>query len=82
MPAERFVAELTGDVFERPQVVETTALGAAYLAGTGAGLYGSLDEVAAAWRCERRFEPAISQDERDQRYAGWKQAVGRVLTAG
>jgi glycerol kinase len=78
----QWLANLTGCPIERPQVVETTALGAAYLAGTGAGLYGSLDEVAAAWRCERRFEPAISQDERDQRYAGWKQAVGRVLTAG
>jgi glycerol kinase len=78
----QWLANLTGCPIERPQVVETTALGAAYLAGTGAGIYGSLDAVAAAWRCERRFEPAISQDERDQRYEGWKQAVRRVLSAG
>jgi glycerol kinase len=78
----QWLANLTGCPIERPQVVETTALGAAYLAGVGAGLYGSLDDVAAAWRCERRFEPAISQDERDTRYAGWQAAVRRVLSAG
>lgn len=77
----QWLANLTGCPIERPQVVETTALGAAYLAGTGAGLYGSLDDVAAAWRCERRFEPAISQDERDARYAGWQASVRRVLAA-
>jgi glycerol kinase len=60
--------------------VETTALGAAYLAGLGAGLYSSLDEVAAQWRCERRFEPKIGTDERDARYAGWQDAVARILT--
>ena len=76
----QWLADLTGRPIERPQVVETTALGAAYLAGLGANLYGSLDEVAAKWRCERRFEPKIGTDERDARYAGWQEAVGRVLT--
>jgi glycerol kinase len=78
----QWLANLTGRPIERPQVVETTALGAAYLAGTGAGIYASLDEVAASWRCERRFEPAISADERDAKYDGWKQAVRRVLAHG
>jgi glycerol kinase len=78
----QWLANLTGCPIERPQVVETTALGAAYLAGMGAGAYTSLDEIAGAWRCERRFEPAISQDERDLRYAGWRAAVQRVLSAG
>ena len=76
----QWLADLTGRPIERPQVVETTALGAAYLAGLGAGLYASLDEIAAGWRCERRFEPKISADERDAKYAGWKEAVGRVLS--
>jgi glycerol kinase len=76
----QWLADLTGRPIERPEVVETTALGAAYLAGLGAGLYASLDEVAAQWRCERRFEPKIGTDERDARYAGWQEAVGRVLT--
>ncbi len=76
----QWLADLTGRPIERPEVIETTALGAAYLAGLGAGVYSSLAEVAASWRCERRFEPSISADERDAKYAGWKQAVGRVLT--
>ena len=76
----QWLADLTGRPIERPQVVETTALGAAYLAGLGAGIYASLDEIAAQWRCERRFEPKIGADERDAKYAGWNDAVGRVLT--
>jgi glycerol kinase len=76
----QWLADLTGRPIERPQVVETTALGAAYLAGLGAGIYSSLEEIAAGWRCERRFEPKIGADERDAKYAGWKEAVGRVLS--
>ena len=76
----QWLADLTGRPIERPEIVETTALGAAYLAGLGVGLYASLDEVAAQWRCERRFEPKIGSDERDARYAGWQDAVSRVLT--
>ena len=76
----QWLADLTGHPIERPQVAETTALGAAYLAGLGAGLYASLDEIAEQWRCERRFDPKISADERDGKYAGWKDAVRRVLS--
>jgi len=76
----QWLADLTGRPIERPKVVETTALGAAYLAGLGAGVYSSLEEVAAAWRCECRFEPKIGADERDAKYAGWKEAVSRVLS--
>jgi glycerol kinase len=76
----QWLADLTGKPIERPAVVETTALGAAYLAGLGAGIYSSLEDVAAAWQCERRFEPAMGADERDAKYSGWKQAIGRVLT--
>jgi glycerol kinase len=76
----QWLADLTGRPIERPEIVETTALGAAYLAGLGAGVFASLEEVAAAWRCERRFEPHIGADERDAKYAGWREAVGRVLS--
>ena len=76
----QWLADLTGRPIERPKVIETTALGAAYLAGLGAGVYASLEDVAAAWRCERRFEPKIGADERDSKYSGWKDAVGRVLS--
>ncbi|HBC54039.1 MAG TPA: glycerol kinase, partial [Alphaproteobacteria bacterium] len=61
---------------------ETTALGAAYLAGLEVGLYPSLDMLADNWRCERRFVPRMSADQRDSKYRGWKAAVARVLTDG
>ncbi|HAJ47537.1 MAG TPA: glycerol kinase, partial [Alphaproteobacteria bacterium] len=76
------LADLTGRPIERPQIIETTALGAAYLAGLGVGLYASTAELAERWRIDRRFDPQISSDERDHRYAGWKEAVARVLTKG
>jgi glycerol kinase len=53
-------------------------LGAAYLAGLAAGVYGSLDEIAGAWRLERRFEPAMPAAERERLLTGWRRAVARV----
>lgn len=72
------LADLTGRVIERPVVTETTALGAAYLAALSAGLFSSTDDIARAWRLERRFEPQMGEDQRDARYDRWKQAVARV----
>jgi glycerol kinase len=72
------LADLTGRVIDRPQVTETTALGAACLAGLGAGIFSSLDEMASAWRLERRFEPKMPAARRDERYARWQEAVARV----
>lgn len=74
------LADLTGRPIERPQVIETTALGAAYLAGLSAGIYGSPEELSKQWRIDRRFDPKIGADERDARYKGWKDAVARVLS--
>jgi glycerol kinase len=62
----------------RPQVVETTALGAAQLAGLGCGFYSSLDEIAAQWKMDRRFEPEMSRDRAEALYAGWRDAVSRT----
>ena len=59
-------------------VAETTALGAAALAGLGVGLMGGLDDVASTWRSAGRFAPALAAEERDRRYAGWQDAVARV----
>ena len=64
---------------ERPAIIETTALGAAYLAGMQVGFYGSPAEVARHWQCERRFEPMMAASERVMRYGRWQQAVSRVL---
>ncbi len=63
---------------QRPAVTETTALGAAYLAGLQLGWYASLDEIVAMWREERGFVPEMSEVDRETRYHGWKKAVARV----
>ena len=74
------LADLTGARVVRPEVIETTALGAAYLAGVGAGLYSSLAEVGENWREDRVFEPATSAADRERRIAGWRDAVRRVMS--
>ncbi len=65
----------------RPQTVETTALGAAFLAGLQAGVYGSLDDIAALWSAERRFSAQMAPDDALGLYAGWQNAVARVRSA-
>ncbi|HEX3942958.1 MAG TPA: glycerol kinase GlpK [Rhizomicrobium sp.] len=72
------LADLTGLSVERPIVTETTALGAAYLAGLGAGLFSGFADVAQAWALERRFEPELGIATRDALYDGWKKAVAQV----
>ncbi|MFI5000020.1 MAG: glycerol kinase GlpK [Reyranellales bacterium] len=63
---------------ERPKVIETTALGAAFLAGLQAGLWPSLEALSATWVLDRAFQPAENAASRDRRYAGWQDAVRRV----
>lgn len=65
---------------DRPKVLETTALGAAYLAGLQAGLYGSLEEVQANWQREKHVEPNMDDETRRGLLSGWNKAVGKVLT--
>jgi glycerol kinase len=67
---------------ERPQVIETTALGAACLAGTRAGLIDGRDGIRTLWHADRLFEPQMSAEARERRYAGWLDAVARVRTTG
>jgi glycerol kinase len=73
----QFQADLLGVPVVRPQVTETTALGAAYLAGLGVAFWSSPAEVTANWRAERRFEPAMSRDEAASRLLRWSRAVDR-----
>jgi glycerol kinase len=73
----QFQADLLGVPVVRPAVTETTALGAAYLAGLGAGFWSSMDEVAAQWTAARRFEPAPGRAAAVERRAEWARAVGR-----
>jgi glycerol kinase len=74
--------QLQADVLQlpvvRPKVIETTALGAAYLAGLATGVWKSRDEIAKHWQIDRRFEPRISADEAAARRARWNEAVGRA----
>jgi glycerol kinase len=76
----QMLADILGVAVERPVVAETTALGAAYLAGLNQGLFADLAAVAAQWQCDARFEPRMEAAERDTRYDGWKDAVARVRT--
>ncbi|HET9617243.1 MAG TPA: FGGY-family carbohydrate kinase, partial [Pseudolabrys sp.] len=76
----QFLADILAMPVERPSVMETTAVGAAYLAGRAAGLCPDLDGFAAQWRCEQRFEPRMADAERARKYAGWQDAVRRTLT--
>jgi len=77
----QFLSDVLGAPVDRPEVRETTALGAAYLAGLGAGLLPPPGPSVAHWRLERRFAPAMAREEADRRYARWKDAVARVLTS-
>jgi glycerol kinase len=80
-PGMQFLADILASPVDRPVVMETTALGAAYLAGRAAGLCPDLDGFAAQWRLDRRFEPRLAASERERKYSGWKDAVRRTLTA-
>ncbi len=74
------LADILDAPVDRPGVHETTALGAAYLAGMYAGFYPDQHEFAHLWSFERRFKPAMSSKERERKYAGWQQAVRRTLS--
>ncbi|MFL1454553.1 glycerol kinase GlpK [Marinobacter sp. GN3S48] len=74
----QFLSDILNVTVDRPRVTETTALGAAYLAGLHTGVYKSLDEIAQLWERERRFEPAMRPALRESLYAGWLDAVERV----
>ena len=73
------LADLTGLVVERPKITETTALGAAYLAGLGVGIFKDINDIAAHWALDRRFRPSLKKPQRDLLYQGWRQAVARIL---
>jgi glycerol kinase len=74
----QFQADLLGIAVVRPKVTETTALGAAYLAGLAVGLYQSLDELKTHWQVDQRFEPQRSETEVRALMQTWQEAVGRV----
>jgi glycerol kinase len=76
----QFLADILAAPVDRPAIMETTALGAAYLAGLSAGLCPDLPEFAARWKCERRFVPQMDEGTRARKWSGWQDAVARTLS--
>lgn len=74
----QFQSDLLGVPVVRPQVLETTALGAAYLAGLAAGIWANVEEIAAQWRSDRVFQPRISRDAAAELMRAWRRAVAKV----
>ncbi len=74
----QFQADIIGKPVERPLVSETTALGAAYLAGLAVGFWNSQQEIAHNWQLDRRYEPTMTSDGRESLYRDWKRAVDRA----
>jgi glycerol kinase len=75
----QFIADITAKPVLRPEIIETTALGAAYLAGLHVGIFKTVDDIAAAWACEHTFTPSMPSEARDKLYKGWQKAVKQVL---
>jgi glycerol kinase len=84
--ANDFLAQFQADILDvtlaRPMVGETTALGAAYLAGLAVGFWDSREQIARQWRVQREFEPRMEAARRNALYTGWKRAVDAVLSFG
>ena len=76
----QFQADLLQTAVVRPTTVETTALGAAYLAGLAVGFWTSVDEIQRIWEKDRVFEPAMTLPDRDLLAAGWAKAVGAAMS--
>ncbi|MBL4583476.1 MAG: glycerol kinase GlpK [Pseudomonadales bacterium] len=83
--ANEFVCQFVADMLEKPveipQHTETTAKGAAYLAGLHAGIYSGLNEISDAWHCHRRYEPSMNSSTRNALYDGWKEAIAPLLNS-
>jgi glycerol kinase len=74
----QFQADILQTTVDRPHVFETTALGAAYLAGLGVGLYQCTDDVRNSWQLERRFEPSMAHEAAEKLYKQWEKAVEKA----
>jgi glycerol kinase len=80
-PLMQRLADTVGVPVERPKVIETTAMGAAFLAGLQAGLWPSLEALSSIWALDRAFRPSEPAPSRDRRHAGWLEAVRRVRSS-
>lgn len=76
----QFLSDLLGIIVQKPVIIETSALGAAYLAGLTVGLYSSLTEISTLWRLDAEFKPGMAQELREHNYLGWKKAINSLLS--
>ena len=76
----QFLADILGRPVDRPEVPETTALGAAWLAGMKAGVYPGIDEFPKRWKLDARFEPAMDEETRARKYGLWKKAIDATMS--
>ena len=76
----QFLADILNAPVDRPTILETTALGAAWLAGSKADVWPDMQGFAKTWKLERNFSPAMNEEKRAQKYAGWHNAVQRTLS--
>ena len=74
----QFLSDILGAPVDRPQILETTALGAAWLAGSRSGVWPGQEEFSSRWRLDRRFDPVMDETERRDRLTGWRDAVRRT----
>jgi glycerol kinase len=77
----QFLADVLGIIVERPRQTETTALGAAYLAGLQVGIFSSIDDIATRWQADQEFDPAMKNNARNLLLADWHEAVIKVKTS-
>ena len=77
----QFLADMLSVTIELPKVTETTAWGAAVLAGVQVGLFGEVQEVADTWQAEKSYYPQMPEPERQRLYMGWKQAIDMLVTS-
>ncbi len=75
----QFQADILESAIQRPKCIETTALGAAYLAGLGIGYYNNIEEIRGNWQQEREFLPSMSTYEKEERVRGWQHAVEQAM---
>ena len=84
MAASNWIMQMLSDLIQlpvdRPKNLETTALGAAYLAGMQVGFYPSMDDFAKSWKSEKQFNSKMADDYREKKLAGWRDAVSRTLS--
>lgn len=76
----QFLSDILHVEVERPRCIETSALGAAFLAGLGAGVYSSLAEISELWQADKSFTPTMASEKRETLYTGWRKAINRIIS--